>query len=323
MDGNFKARHLKSAGTEGRDALEGVDSDLFIPYSKVKERVERLGESDVKVDCTSVFVVDNENAKRSAQYDVQGIFAWFCRHYFFIKGVLMWHGERLGYPLAVLEEIVGAAADHGVVLSERFTTCFDVACRQRCYNATRATEGVKQVQLATGKLHGRTHSLECQLGHNCLYAVGAGNTPGEQAETAWHTICKGFLPTKYCALPKFLAYYDTRARHWNEQRREVAPKHVVDCAKRAVEAEAKARADLPLAHEALYGSDATNEALFGSDATDATTELRANYVDAMEKLRGIVSPATADEATADITTKDKAYALKLHNYLTELKKVCA
>lgn len=68
MDGNFKARHLKSAGTEGRDALEGADSALFIPYSKVKEKVERPGESDVKVDCTSVFVVDNENAKRSAQY---------------------------------------------------------------------------------------------------------------------------------------------------------------------------------------------------------------------------------------------------------------
>lgn len=71
-----------------------------------------------------------------------------------------------------------------------------------------------------------------------------------------------------------------------------------------------------------YGSDATNEAMFGSDTTDATTEPMANYKDAKEKLCGIVSPPTADEATADITNKDKVYALKLHNYLTELKKVC-
>lgn len=72
MDGNFKARRLKRASADLWESAEaGTGPFLRIPYSELMDYVQKRDEGERKSDCTSQFVVDDDNAKASAQYDFQ------------------------------------------------------------------------------------------------------------------------------------------------------------------------------------------------------------------------------------------------------------
>ena len=126
---------LPRIGHIDKDEVDWTPFPLFLPYSKAKPHVERSGQGGKTFTCTTAFTVDNVNAKSEATYDIQGVLAVVCRHYIAHKCVILWHGERYGYPQSVFDDLVAEAEAEGVTLGPEFVGCYDVGCRFKSYVA--------------------------------------------------------------------------------------------------------------------------------------------------------------------------------------------
>ena len=167
-------------------------------------------------DCTTVYQSGNARAKRHQAYDIQGLGALVCRHYFILGAFHLWHGERYGYILGLLVWFVQEARARGVDLSGVIPFFYDVACRFKPYFNKQAPENIKGLfDFMTGKVHGITHSAPCQLQNNCLYHEGATDYSGEGCETVWAAMCKNATVAKYLTLVNYYRCWDRYMAYHN------------------------------------------------------------------------------------------------------------
>jgi hypothetical protein len=154
-----------------------VGDVINVPYDKAKPFVEgkskgKVGDTnpgrgiDGAADCTAEFQADNQRAKRSNIYDVQCVVTLTCRHSVFIGGVFGWHGERYGYPMALLDSLFQSAKDHNVTIPPKFVMCYDVACKfaphLSAYRRNHPGTLIPGIACALGKLHAKMHNLVCR-----------------------------------------------------------------------------------------------------------------------------------------------------------------
>lgn len=165
-------------------------------------------------DCTTVYQSGNARAKRHQAYDVQGLGALVCRHYFILGAFHLWHGERYGYIMGLLMWFVEVANARGVDFTGAVIPFFyDVACRFVPYFNKHAPEDIKGLfDFMTGKVHGITHSAPCQLQNNCLYDEGATDYSGEGCETF---VCKNAQVAKYLTLRNYFRCWDRYMAYHN------------------------------------------------------------------------------------------------------------
>lgn len=110
---------------------------------------------------------------------------------------------------------------------------YDIACRFHVYLQSRATPEVLALwNFVTGKLHGVTHSMACQLTFHFLYHHWATFCSGEAPETVWAGATKNYLMAKYMSLPNFYRNYDRHFAHHNRQAVNNLPSLLLKTAKR-------------------------------------------------------------------------------------------
>lgn len=289
--------------------LETVTTELFtLPYSQLREYVEKSRAGDKKSNCTTQFAVDSSSAKQNQQYDIQAIAAAACRHGFCLVCIIIRHGERLGYGLAVVEHLIEQAKQHGVKINPQCTIFYDVACRFRQYVAKHGNADAQSLQYALGRLHGPVHSLACQLENSGLYKAGAGRNWGEQLEPMWGGSCRGASLSKYATRIHFMLQFSRQLVRWNDDRLQALPRLLLNEARRTVAAQADADAKLPSLYADLWG------ALPEGAAADS------KYAQAKGELENMLAarPSIVDDG---IHPLDLEYAVALTRFLHEQSKV--
>lgn len=71
-----------------------------------------------KADCETVYQSGDASCKRSSAYDIQGVGAVVCRHYFVLALFYLLHGERYGYTLGALLWLMQQASARGVTIEK-------------------------------------------------------------------------------------------------------------------------------------------------------------------------------------------------------------
>lgn len=304
----FKAKKFKGVGAGSEQSLASEPTSIFcVPREQVSMHVDRETDGGEKSDCTTQYAADNNRAKRSDRYDIQAIGAVVCRHYIVHAAVPLRHGERYGYFVAILEHMLAEAEKHQIAIDEPFTAFYDVACRFQLFVQHHGSNDTMRnvIQYVTGKLHGATHTLKCQLLTNCLYRKGAGNCPGEMNEIVWAHTMKGATVAKYMTLLNFMRFFERHLKRWNQRQLEGLPKQLLHSAQQTATRKTAAEADLPRAFQALYG-----------DPRD--TPLTDQYNAAMDELKGLVSDPAPTEG---ISKRDIEYVLLLNKYAEEKQTV--
>ena len=169
-------------------------------------------------------------------------------------GVILRHGERYGYLLGLLEGLTQEWLREGVKIGPDCRVFYDVACRFEAYAKEHGDEKLMEFfKFATGKLHGATHSLACQLEHNGLHAENAGDNPGEQCEICFARTHRGYALAKYMTPANYLRFYVRQYLRWNESQAHALPDLLAKMGTRAAEGQAAAEKALPGLYEQLYG----------------------------------------------------------------------
>ena len=172
----------------------------------------------------------------------------------FAAGVILRHGERYGYLLGLLEGLTRVWLEKGVQIGPDCEVFYDVACRFEEFAKEHGNEELmKFYKFATGKLHGATHSLACQLEHNGLHAENAGDNPGEQCEICFAHTQRGYAMAKYMTPANYLRFYLRHFLHWNVCQAQALPDLLKKMGMRAAEGQAAAEKALPGLYEQLYG----------------------------------------------------------------------
>lgn len=220
----MKLRRLAKAGV-GEDAdyntpgrliySGGLTPEHVAAVDRLRDRARKGAQHNMS-DCTTQFAANDKRAKRSKSYDVQGAGALVCRHGIIHQMVLLFAGERYSNLKAVLDWLWELHGAKKITLAELFTCFYDVGCFFGGYFYRHTSpEQAKNFQFATGKLHGVTHSLSCQLSHHGLYRTGAGNNSGEGNELAWSWLARSHTITKYMSPFNFRnTIEDTYVLYW-------------------------------------------------------------------------------------------------------------
>ena len=168
--------------------------------------------------------------------------------------MILRHGERYGYLLGLLEELAQEWLDKGVKIGPKCELFYDVACRFEDFALQHGNKELMQFfGFATGKLHGATHSLACQLEHNGLHVENAGDNPGEQCEICFAHTHRGHTLAKYMTPANYVRFYLRYYLRWNENQARALPDLLKKMGTRAAEGQAAAEKALPGLYEELYG----------------------------------------------------------------------
>ncbi|KAJ3790467.1 hypothetical protein GGU10DRAFT_302826 [Lentinula aff. detonsa] len=139
-----------------------------------------------KVPCADRWSNMNEaTTKRSfGHFDVNGVFAGFCRHSFTIVFLdMIQTGEQAKYMLALLHHLMSAMREDRRCrgLSDTppgsLTVGYDIACGmvdKIARSPLSDLAGNERLQMLIGLLHGYAHNRLCQLTFLMLYIYGAG-----------------------------------------------------------------------------------------------------------------------------------------------------
>jgi hypothetical protein len=167
--------------------------------------------------------------------------------------VVLRHGERYGYLLGMLEMLTREWLANGMKIGPNCTVFYDVACRFGNFARKHGdAELMKFFTFATGKLHGATHSLSCQLEYNGLHVEHTGDNPGEQCEICFAKTHRGYCGPKYMTPANYLRFYLRHYQRWNENRAQALPDVLRDMGKRAAEGKATAEREILGYYQKLY-----------------------------------------------------------------------
>ncbi|KAJ8375611.1 hypothetical protein SKAU_G00061910 [Synaphobranchus kaupii] len=116
-------------------------------------------------DCSS-FQAGNllRSKNKQRKLDVTGVFGASCRHEMPIMFLNMAHGERLGYPLFVIEELLRRSETEDQSETVRLHVVYDIACVLAAHLQNSGnTCAFKQLSLAVPAFHIYGHKASCQI----------------------------------------------------------------------------------------------------------------------------------------------------------------
>ncbi|XP_038568490.1 uncharacterized protein LOC119898352 [Micropterus salmoides] len=124
LDANFGLVRKHSSGTSAVEPLHGTR--MFVNEKDVEEYLlSHLDSSKPHEDCSN-FKAGNvlRSQKQANKLDVTGVFGASCRHEMPLMFVNMSQGERLAYPLYVIDELLRRCEDKNIHLR----VVYDIAC---------------------------------------------------------------------------------------------------------------------------------------------------------------------------------------------------
>ncbi|XP_066294857.1 uncharacterized protein [Branchiostoma lanceolatum] len=222
LDANFGLVRKKSSGTSSAGPLH--QSTYFLPDDQVTKFMSDYSQdSKPDEDCNN-FQAGSSVRSRSRQekLDVTGVFGAVCRHSMPVKFLDMHHGERLGYPVHLIEELL-SAVQPGRNL--KLHVMYDIACVLTAHlEHAERWDLLEAIELAIPIFHCYGHKSSCQILYSPRRKEGFGLTDGECVERLWsylrgfNSITKEMTPThRTDLLTDALLHYG---------RRKVADMHV-------------------------------------------------------------------------------------------------
>ncbi|XP_056095222.1 uncharacterized protein LOC130073689 [Rhinichthys klamathensis goyatoka] len=181
LDANFGLVRKQSSGTSAVEPLHGTR--MFVNEKDVEEYLlSHLDSSKPHEDCSN-FKAGNvlRSQKQAKKLDVTGVFGASCRHEMPLMFVNMSQGERLAYPLYVIDELLRRCEDKNIHLR----VVYDIACVVASH-LHKSGEGIPHnISLAVPAFHVYGHKLPCQIKYSTRRLDGFGLTDGEGMERLW------------------------------------------------------------------------------------------------------------------------------------------
>ncbi|XP_039669344.1 uncharacterized protein LOC120566769 isoform X1 [Perca fluviatilis] len=159
LDANFGLVRKQSSGTSVVEPFHGTR--MFVDEKDVEEYLlSHPDGSKPNEDCSN-FKAGNvlRSQQQAKKLDVTGVFGASCRHEMPLMFVNMSQGERLAYPLYVIDELLRRREDKNIHLR----VVYDIACVVASH-LRKSGEGIPQnLSLAVPAFHIYGHKLPCQV----------------------------------------------------------------------------------------------------------------------------------------------------------------
>ncbi|KAG1930605.1 uncharacterized protein LOC120488660 isoform X1 [Pimephales promelas] len=181
LDANFGLVRKQSSGTSAVEPLHGTR--MFVNENDVEEYLlSHLDSSEPHEDCSN-FKAGNvlRSQKQAKKLDVTGVFGASCRHEMPLMFVNMSQGERLAYPLYVIDELLRRCEDKNIHLR----IVYDIACVVASHLHKLGKGIPHNISLAIPAFHVYGHKLPCQIKYSTRRLDGFGLTDGEGMERLW------------------------------------------------------------------------------------------------------------------------------------------
>ncbi|XP_035688849.1 uncharacterized protein LOC118424401 [Branchiostoma floridae] len=185
IDANFGLVRKASSGTSSAPPLHG--QSMFLEDEKLKEFLaDYYDEEKPSEDCSHFKAGQCLRSKAQHQkLDVTGVFGSVCRHNIPLKFLNMFHGERFGYPVFLIRNLLRDAKLRNIKLK----IIYDVACSLKAHLRKSKDKEIKemlpQLSLAVDVFHSYGHTPLCQVQYNTRRLEGYGLTDGEGVESLW------------------------------------------------------------------------------------------------------------------------------------------
>ncbi|XP_065063363.1 uncharacterized protein LOC135689928 isoform X2 [Rhopilema esculentum] len=169
--------------------------DKFIEEYPKTQRTKNAGENDCN-DFTagSLGPLDVMTGKgKDKLFDEKAIFGSVCKHETPYRFVNLKHGERLGYSVYLIQNIL----DTIDTLKISINISYDIACKLSSHLRNLGRQDLlEKITLILPSFHAYAHSAPCQIKFAQQYIEGSGKPDGEQCERLWSYL-RGF-----CAMTK-------------------------------------------------------------------------------------------------------------------------
>ncbi|XP_078676405.1 uncharacterized protein LOC144913536 [Branchiostoma floridae x Branchiostoma belcheri] len=195
LDGNFGLVRKSSSGTSYAEPHHGTR--MFADDDTVQDFMSTYSDATKPSEDCSNFQAGSRLRSKNKQtkLDVSGVFGAACRHEVPLLFVNMTHGERLGYPVFVLQRLVQQAQGNNLQLQ----IIYDIACVLKAHLSdpkNKQEDLLAQLELAVPAFHIYGHKTRCQILYSPRRMEGFGLTDGEGMERLWSYLRPFFRVTK-------------------------------------------------------------------------------------------------------------------------------
>ncbi|CAH1273365.1 Hypp5105 [Branchiostoma lanceolatum] len=198
LDGNFGLVRKKSSGTSSAPPLHGTS--VFLDDDVVQAFMATYGDASKPDEDCSNFKAGNSLRSQAKQrkLDIQGVFGSVCRHEVPRRFLNMTHGERLGYPVCIIQQLL---ADVEGSKNVQLKIIYDISCVLVAHLKKKKKEEpgaqmLAQIDVALDVFHAYGHKTACQLQYSTRRRAGFGLTDGEAVERMWAFLRKFARTTK-------------------------------------------------------------------------------------------------------------------------------
>ncbi|KAI8482701.1 hypothetical protein Bbelb_395810 [Branchiostoma belcheri] len=147
-------------------------------------------------DCSN-FKAGNSLRSQAKQkkLDIQGVFGSVCRHEVPRRFLNMTHGERLGYPVYMIQKLLSDVEGSKDV---KLKIVHDISCILVAHLKKKqgGPQMLAQIDIALDVFHAYGHKTACQLKYSTRRRPGYGLTDGESVERMWAFLRKFSRTTK-------------------------------------------------------------------------------------------------------------------------------
>ncbi|CAM4721750.1 unnamed protein product [Leuciscus chuanchicus] len=181
LDANFGLVRKQSSGTSLVEPLHGTR--MFVAKNNVQEYLlSHPDNSKPHEDCSNSKAGNMlRSQKKEKKLDVTGVFGASCRHEIPLMFVNMSQGERLAYPLYVIDELLQRCTKKNIHLR----VVYDIACVVASHLNKSGEGKPPNISLAVPAFHIYGHKLPCQIKYSTRWLSGFGLTDGEGMERMW------------------------------------------------------------------------------------------------------------------------------------------
>uniref|UniRef100_A0A7M5X5P9 CxC2-like cysteine cluster KDZ transposase-associated domain-containing protein n=1 Tax=Clytia hemisphaerica TaxID=252671 RepID=A0A7M5X5P9_9CNID len=181
FDANF-GLVLKNSSSKSKRLATRSDN-LFFLDEEVKTFMDGYDDSLKTKDCSNFQAGNNLRSKRKTnKLSVTGIFGMSCRHEFPKLFLNMRHGERLGYAVMILDQILKDVKDKDLSVH----IIYDIACVLKAHLQKKKTyTKYKNFKFGIPVFHSYGHRGDCQVKNSIRRLDSFGLMDGELMERLW------------------------------------------------------------------------------------------------------------------------------------------
>ncbi|XP_070191787.1 uncharacterized protein [Littorina saxatilis] len=183
LDGNFGLVHKRRTGGLEKARHQNV---FFFKDENVQQFVQdwAADRRNIATNCSQFQAGDTLRSKnKTAGLDVTGVFGSVCQHEFPGVMVNLKHGERLSYPVFILQDLLSRTKN--ISAPQKQLVMYDVACMLRKHLEVRKSQLLQHFTFSVPAFHRFAHNMACQLSFGQRCTVGAGLHDGEGMERVW------------------------------------------------------------------------------------------------------------------------------------------